>query len=276
MLFRSALLSATLLLSTLLGLATALALPPDASLDPIASHEARLSNAARFQRGLPPQRPRQLFTPDRAARALSPRSSNSAMTAYYAEVAYASDPNTVIGYLALSPTVYGVAVQTVRPVEPLKRLVWADLLCSPFPMPILTTRRPLFPRRTLSFTRTPKPTRTTTTFTCHLVAARKLSHFPLAPWLRPTAAHTPRTTAFGGSGSSASSLTPIWDFSDFDTSGHIALTYVAAGSTAYNLYIDPSNGNKVYGAASAAAVNSVYSTSISETDEVLVTLVKET
>ena len=95
-----------LLAASVPGFVNAISLPTPTELAPMLARdaepssspgiEARLSNSARFQRGLGPRRPRQLYN---ATRAILPRTSNSPSTPYLAEVAYVSEPDTVVGWL---------------------------------------------------------------------------------------------------------------------------------------------------------------------------------
>ena len=104
--FRLSLFPTLLAFCCLSGLAHALAVEydtatADTSIDP------RFNNAERLRRGLPPLRPKSLYTPSKAGRALAPRVSNAVTTANHAQVVYASDASTVIGYLAIATSASG-------------------------------------------------------------------------------------------------------------------------------------------------------------------------
>ena len=75
------------------------------------------------------------------------------------------------------------------------------------------------------------------------------------------------------------SESPIWDLSDFDSSGRYISMRYALGATTYKLYLypivdGPYTTYTLYGGESAAAINAAYSLAIPESDEVLVTLAR--
>lgn len=244
--FRSVLLAVTMLLAAVPGLASAIPPPTPTQTTPAMVEgaesslapevEASLSNAARFQRGLGPRRPRELYN---ASRVLAPRTSNTPSTPYFAEVAYASDPNTVIGWLGARMAAAGAMALWTAIGD-------ADLFYAPDNVPatdaVLTTY--------------------SGQYTGFFTVSRK----------DKSGSSTTFTSTY-----TATADSPIWDLSDFDSSGnYIAMRY-ALGATTYKMYLYANDPDVyvLYGGESAAAINAAFSLSMSEANEVLVTLARE-
>lgn len=118
MLFLSVIITWTAVAAPFISSVNAISLPPSSMLHSVARKEPRLTNAERFRRGLPPNRPRQIYDPTHASRALSPRTSNTVTTLYWAEIAYVDNPSEVAGYLAFTSESSGRLAWVVRLVAP--------------------------------------------------------------------------------------------------------------------------------------------------------------